>query len=115
MHIVLWILLCLLASIGAVHVLGWAICGFSRPQKAGRAYQVIALERDPELLEEQLRYEVQLLNWGAPGRHAALILLDTGLDEQCKQSCNDFLSEIGAAIICEPDELAQLLTSDCRR
>ena len=110
MHIVLWILLCFFVSIGAVQALAWIICGLGRPKKGpGRAYQVIPLENDPELLEEQLRYEMHLLRWGAPFRHEVLILLDTGLDEESKEICRNLLNGMSAVIVCSPQELAKLI------
>jgi len=108
MDIVLWILLCLFASVGAVQVLGWLICGLGRPKYAGRAYQVIVLAREPGPLEEQMRYEIHLLRWSTSSRPESLILLDTGLSEESKQVCRNLLRGMDSVIVCTPEELAEL-------
>ena len=112
MHIVLWILLCLFASIGAVHAYSWLVCGFDRPKGIGRAYRVVRLEHEPTRLENQLYYEIRLLQWGSSAGYTPHILLDTGLDEKCKQICQSLLSELGMAIICDPDELMAIIAKD---
>ena len=108
MDIVLWILLCLFASIGAVQALGWLICGLGRPKYTGRAYQVIVLAREPGPLEEQMRYEIHLLRWSTSSRPEALILLDTGLCEESKQVCRNLLRGMDSVIVCTPGELTDL-------
>jgi len=110
MHIVLWILLCLFACIGFVYGLGWLVCSAGRPKQSGRAYQVIPLERDPDILEQQLRYEIHLLRWSAAPRPEILILLDTGLGEESKTICQSLIGQLGGVIICDPDELPDLIT-----
>ena len=110
MHIVLWILLCLFACVGFVYGLSWLVCSAGRPKQSGRAYQVIPLERDPDILEQQLRYEIQLLRWSATPRLEILILLDTGLGEEARAICQGLIGHLGGVIICEPDELPGLIT-----
>jgi len=109
MHIVLWLALCFFASVGVVQLLSWLICALGCPRQAGRAYQVIALEREPGPLEEQLRYEIHLLRWGATYRPAPLLLLDTGLDQEARQVCRNLLGGISEVVVCRPGELAGII------
>ena len=109
MHIVLWILLCLLASVGVVQALSWLICALGRPKQTGRAYQVIPLEREPGPLEEQLRYEIHLLRWGTACRPEPLVLLDTGLSDEARQVCRNLLGSGSGVVVCRPEELAELI------
>ena len=109
MHIALWILLCLLASIGLVYGLSWLASSAVRPKQVGSAFQVIPLSRDPELLEQQLRYELHLLRWSDLHRPQTLILLDTGLGREARDICQKMTRPLGGAIICAPEELAGLL------
>ena len=115
MYIALWILLCLLASIGAVQALSWLICILGRPPGqvgAGRAYQVIPLERDPGMLEQQLRYEIHLLRWSSTNRPGQLVLLDTGLGEEARKICWNMLAGMGMVIICRPEDIARLIRGE---
>jgi len=112
MYIALWILLCLLASIGAVQALGWIICAIVRPPgQAGlsRACQVIPLAREPGLLEQQLRYEIHLMRWTSTTRPGRLILLDTGLGQEAREVCRNMLIGMEGVIICQPEEVAWLI------
>jgi len=112
MYITLWILLCLLASIGAVQALSWLVCALGRPPgQTGlcRACHVIPLTREPGLLEQQLRYEIHLLRWSSQGRPGQLILLDTGLGKEAQQVCANLLQGMHGVIICTPDELPGLV------
>ena len=112
MYITLWILLCLLASVGAAQVLSWLICAIGRPlgqTGLGRTCQVIPLARDPGLLEQQLRYEIHLLRWASTTRPGQLILLDTGLGQEAREVCRNMLTGMYGVIICQPEEVAGLL------
>ena len=112
MYITLWILLCLLASIGAAQALSWLICAVGCPPGQaglGRACQVIPLARDPGLLEQQLRYEIHLMRWASTTRTGQIILLDTGLGEEAREVCRNMLTGMEGVIICQPEEVAGLL------
>ena len=109
MHIVLWILLCFLASVGVVQALSWLICSLGRPKQAARSYQVIPLEREPGPLEDQLRYEIHLMRWGTTYRPDLLVLLDTGLDDEAQQVCRNLLCGVSGVMVCAPGELAGLI------
>jgi len=112
MYIALWILFCLLASIGAVQALGWIICIMGRPpgHTGGYStYQVIPLAREPGLLEQQLRYEIHLLRWASTPRPGPLILLDAGLGQEAREICRNMLSGMDGVIVCRPEEVAGLI------
>ena len=112
MYISLWIILCLLASIGVVQALSWLICTIGRPPGQaglGIACQVIPLAREPGLLEQQLRYEMHLLRWASHSRPGQLILLDTGLGREAKEVCRNMLKGMDWVIICRPEEVAGLI------
>ena len=109
MHIVLWVLLCLLASAGIVQTLSWVVCRLGQPGRTGRAYQVIPLEREPGPLEEQLRYELHLLRWSSAPRPAPLVLLDTGMSDEARQICRNLLCDVSDVVVCAPGELPELI------
>ena len=111
MYIALWILLCLLASIGAVGALSWLICALARlPGTEHRAYQVIPLEHEAGALESQLRYELHLLRWSSAPRLGPLVLLDTGITPEAREVLRNLLLNT-QAIVCTPQELEGLLLS----
>ena len=110
MYIALWILLCLLASIGAVQALSWIICTTHRPPGyLGGAYQVITLAEEPGQLEQQLRYEIHLLRWASTARPGQLILLDTGLGKEAREICRNMLTGMDGVIVCRPEEVAGVI------
>ncbi|MCL2579956.1 MAG: hypothetical protein FWE32_07975 [Oscillospiraceae bacterium] len=109
MHIAFWILLCLLCSIGFVHGLSWLAGNFFRPKHAGSALTVIPLSRDPEAVEQQLRYEFHLLRWSNSARPEMLVLVDTGLCDEAKAICQKLTRPLGGVIVCTPDELPGLI------
>jgi len=106
-----WIIFCLLASAGVVQAAWWIICGICRPAESGGVYQIIKLQRDPEQLEAQLRYELLLQRWGAGWRSCATILLDTGLEEEARDICRNLLTGASGVVVCSLDELPDLIKS----
>lgn len=104
MHIALWILFCLLASVGVVQVIGWLVCALRRPVES-YAFQLLELSNDNEELEEQLRYELFLMRWSASWRPELVLLLDTGLDQEGREICARLTDRAPGIVVCTPEEL----------
>lgn len=108
MHVFLWILFCLLASIGVVQAIGWLVCAMRRPVESN-VCQVLELTRDKEALEAQLRYELFLMRWSTSWRPELVVLLDMGLDREGKEICARILDKAPGMMVCTPEELTGVL------
>ena len=109
MNAFVWVLVCFLASAGIVQAAWWVACYLRRPTQECGIYQIIQLQRDPEQLEAQLRYELFLLRWSAGWRPGVTILLDTGLEKEARDICRNILMGINGVVVCSPNQLLSLI------
>jgi len=63
MEIVFWIILWLLAFVGAVEVFGRVYYGVWSPYKAARGWLAVHLSGDPEIAKGQLEYYLSWVEW----------------------------------------------------
>jgi hypothetical protein len=98
MEMMLWIFLCLFASVGIVQCGMWFWQSFKKPSDVLRGYRVIPLKDDPDCLEARLR-----ISFTADWRESGDIILfaDMGLGEECRKICEHLLNEMGSACICD--------------
>lgn len=108
MEMMLWILLCLFASVGIVQCGIWLFEAFKKPCRIRCGYHVIPLWDDPDGLEAQIR-----LNFSKIRQHGGEIILlaDMGLGEECREICERLLWELDCVYICDINELPGVIKS----
>ena len=110
MNSALWIVFCLLASMGVVQAVGWLLCTFTKPKKySRRGYYVQSLPNGHAELESQLRYALQCYQWGGGFHGAYIMLVDNGLDEEGRQICEKLLRNTLGVFIVTPQELSDTI------
>lgn len=105
MNTVIWIVLCMLAATGLVQICGWLYCVSLKPRRYNRGYYLLPLPREPDALEEQLRYCLARRRWGGT-RGDCLLLLDCGLNEEGRVICDKLLDGAYGVYLCNTDGLA---------
>ena len=108
MEMMMWIFLCLFASVGIVQCGTWFWQSFKKPGDVLRGYRVILLDNEPDCIEAQIR-----LSFSADWRDSGdtILFVDMGLDEECRQICEHLLNEIGGACICEISDVPDTIKS----
>lgn len=109
MNLMLWVAGAMLAAVGLVQIVAWIVCRPQGPDQIETVYKVVLLRHDFAALEDQLRYELLLIHWNAPPRPELLVLVDDGLGDAERDLCRRMLCDFQTALLCAPDELADLL------
>lgn len=110
MDFLLWILLCLLASVGVVQVLGWVYCRILRPPRHKPGYHLAVIDTfDAQEIESQLRYQLALLRWG--GCSGVLLIVSEEYQQEAQTICKKLLRTGDPVLLCRPDELPGMIGS----
>lgn len=107
MNTVLWILVSLLALIGAAEILGrWY---FSRKPRrfANGNYRLITLYDDPVQVEAALNHQLLRLSWFGP--ESLLLFVDMGMGSRSLEVCEKILPEMYNVFLCDRRDLADTL------
>ena len=97
MEMMLWIFLCLFASVGIVQCGMWFWQSFKKPTDTLRAYRIVPLQNDPDCLEAKIRLSASTY-WDSGD---IILFADMGLEEECRQICEHLLHEFAGARICD--------------
>jgi len=106
MEMMMWIFLCLFASVGIVQCGMWFWQSFKKPTDVLRGYRVIPLKNEPDCLEAQIRMSFSS-DWRDSGD--VVLFVDMGLEEECRQICEHLINEIGGACICEISDVPAMI------
>lgn len=110
MEMALWILFCFFASVGLVQCGYWVAETLKRPRDFRSGYHLIQLYDEPEQIEMQLRYALSQIRRDCRDCEQ-VILVDMGLGDECQKICENLTLGIGGVYICNPDEIADMLTN----
>lgn len=111
MDMALWILFCLFASVGLVQCGYWVAEIFKRPQGFRHGYHLVQLYDEPDSIEMHMRYALSQIRRDSSD-HEQVILVDMGLGEECQKICENLTSGMGGIYICEPHEIAGIITDE---
>jgi hypothetical protein len=104
-------MLCALASIGLVQLMGWVSCWFLRPEKHRMGYYLIPLDvENPGDIEPQLRYQLTRARWFAGADDGVLLVVTGDFQWETQEICRKLLRGGDPVILCKPEELPELLS-----
>jgi hypothetical protein len=108
MEMAIWIIFCLFCSVGMVQCGYWVYEAIKGPETSRCGCRVVPLYNDPEGLESRIRLAVQ--------EHCrdkdcceALLMVDMGLGEECRQICERLAEDSGVFYLCGETEIPGVL------
>ncbi len=108
MEMALWILFCLFCSVGMVRCGYWLFETLRLPGYPTCGYCVVPLYDDPERLEAHVRMAVRKFENGG-GCAEPILLVDMGLEDECRHICDRLCEEMGLFYICTEAELGGVI------
>lgn len=108
MGMAIWIFFCLFCSVGMVQCGTWVYEAIKGPETTRCGCRVVPLYDDPEGLESRIRLAVK----GHCRNNdcaEALLMVDMGLGEECRQICERLAEDSGVFYLCTEKELPGLL------
>ena len=107
MEIVFWILLCMLAYVGAIEIFGRIYYGIKPQKAAAKAYLVVPLASCKELMREQMEYYVSWLEWNGEGH--IVLLVHNATDKTAAEMFKRYLNDFSGIELCCADRLISRL------
>jgi len=105
MEMILWITLCIFASIGFVHIVAWAICSGKKPALQRANYRLVSLENDRKRIDAQLDYCVLQIAWGMWTGKNLVFLAHEDTEEYVRRRSLNLFGEGCSVFVCVPDNL----------
>ncbi len=109
LNLIAKVVFALFAVLGLVEMFRRFLFWLLRTKNPGKFYLIVSIRGHEEEAELILRSACERLKW-LPDRHAEMILVDSGMDQETRKICEMACCDLPEIHFCRPDEMNWLLS-----